>query len=80
MTFNCSPSVLENGSLHSTYVEYIDGARLCLESEAEKDSPSIQEVKLIFCHFVTKIIKSFACKISNYFVFFNNQLNNFMEY
>lgn len=44
-------------SLHPTIEEYVDGARICLELESEKDS--LREIKLYFCRFVMKMIKSF---------------------
>lgn len=47
-------------SLHPTIEEYVDGARICLELEPEKDS--LREIKLYFCRFVTKMIKSFERK------------------
>lgn len=47
-------------SLHPTIEEYIDGARICLELESEKDS--LREIKLYFCRFVMKMIKSFDRK------------------
>lgn len=47
-------------SLHPTIEEYVDGARICLELESEKDS--LREIKLYFCRFVMKMIKSFECK------------------
>lgn len=63
-TFGFSPCVLERESmsLHPTFVEYMDGARLYLEMETDKDNSSIREVKIHFCHFIKKIIKNFSCK------------------
>uniref|UniRef100_A0A1S4MY51 Uncharacterized protein n=1 Tax=Pediculus humanus subsp. corporis TaxID=121224 RepID=A0A1S4MY51_PEDHC len=46
-------------SLHSTFIEFIDGARLFLESESEKDVKALQDIKLHFCNFVRKMIKNF---------------------
>ncbi|KAE8748600.1 furry [Frankliniella occidentalis] len=59
-TFGMSSCVLERDtqSLHPTIVEYIEGARIYLESEPEKDLPST--VKLHFCNFLRKMIKSFS--------------------
>lgn len=48
-------------SLHPTIEEYVDGARICLELESEKDS--LREIKLYFCRFVRKMIKSFERKL-----------------
>ncbi|XP_026809010.1 protein furry isoform X2 [Rhopalosiphum maidis] len=58
-TFGCSSFVLDRDtySLHPTIEEYVDGARICLELESEKDS--LREIKLYFCRFVMKMIKSF---------------------
>ncbi|XP_025416970.1 protein furry isoform X3 [Sipha flava] len=63
-TFGCSSFVLDRDtcSLHPTIEEYVDGARICLELESEKDS--LREIKLHFCRFVMKIIKSF--ELENY--------------
>lgn len=59
-----SPCVLdrETQSLHPTFVEYMDGARLYLESEADKDVPTVREIKLHFCNFIRKMLKSFSRK------------------
>lgn len=57
-----SPAALENGSLHSSLVEYLDGARQCLEVEAEKDAPATRELRQAFADLVTELIKSFQCK------------------
>lgn len=46
-------------SLHPTFIEFIDGARLFLEGESEKDVQAVQDIKLHFCNFVRKMIKSF---------------------
>lgn len=66
-TFGVSPCVLErdNSSLHSTFVEYIEGARLYLELENDKDNASIREVKVHFCDFIRLMIKNFSCKSSH---------------
>ncbi|XP_055840446.1 protein furry isoform X2 [Episyrphus balteatus] len=61
-TFGVSTCVLERDtmSLHPTFVEYIEGARLYLESETDKDNTSIREVKAHFCNFIRKMIKNFS--------------------
>uniref|UniRef100_A0A182UT25 Protein furry n=1 Tax=Anopheles merus TaxID=30066 RepID=A0A182UT25_ANOME len=62
-TFGISQFVLEREtmSLHPTFVEYIDGARLYLETETDgKDSSSMREVKTHFCDFIRKMIKNFS--------------------
>ncbi|KAJ8737271.1 hypothetical protein PYW07_000542 [Mythimna separata] len=58
-TFANSPFALESGSLHSSLTEYLDGARQCLEVEAEKDAPAAREQRITFADFVTELIKSF---------------------
>lgn len=52
-------------SLHPTFVEYMDGARLYLETETDKDNISIREVKIHFCDFIRKMIKNFSCELIN---------------
>lgn len=52
----------ETQSLHPTFVEYIDGARLYLENETDKEAPAVRDIKLHFCNFMRKMIKSFSCK------------------
>ncbi|PNF32070.1 hypothetical protein B7P43_G05723 [Cryptotermes secundus] len=61
-TFGISPCVLDRDtqSLHPTFVEYIDGARLYLENEADKEVSAIRDIKLHFCNFIRKMIKSFS--------------------
>uniref|UniRef100_A0A182PTQ4 Cell morphogenesis protein N-terminal domain-containing protein n=1 Tax=Anopheles epiroticus TaxID=199890 RepID=A0A182PTQ4_9DIPT len=62
-TFGISQFVLEREtmSLHPTFVEYIDGARLYLETDTDgKDSSSMREVKTHFCDFIRKMIKNFS--------------------
>lgn len=61
---NVSPCVIERDtmSLHPTFVEYMDGARLYLEMETDKENASIREVKIHFCDFIRKMIKNFSCK------------------
>lgn len=52
----------ETMSLHPTFVEYIEGARLYLETETDKDNSSIRDVKKHFCDFIRIMIKSFSRK------------------
>lgn len=54
----------ETQSLHPTFVEYIDGARLYLENETDKEAPVVRDIKLHFCNFIRKMIKSFSRKCS----------------
>lgn len=49
-------------ALHPILCEYIEGARLYLETETDKDNTSIREVKKHFCDFIRIMIKSFSCK------------------
>lgn len=49
-------------SLHPTFVEYMDGARMYLELENDKDNTSIREVKIHFCDFIRIMIKNFSRK------------------
>lgn len=63
-TFGVSSCVIEREtmSLHPTFVEYMEGARLYLEVETDKDNTSMREVKTHFCDFIRKMIKNFTCK------------------
>lgn len=71
-TFGVSPCVLdrETQSLHPTFVEYMDGARIFLESEPDKNSASVKEITLHFCNFIRKMIKNFNCKEKENFIAF----------
>lgn len=64
-TFGVSPYVLDRDtlSLHPTFVDYMDGARLYLEHEVDKDNASMREVKMHFCEFIRIMIKNFTSKI-----------------
>jgi hypothetical protein len=70
-TFGVSPCVLdrETMSLHPTFVDYMDGARLYLEQETDKDNASMREVKIYFCDYIRIMIKNFTRK---YLKVFNN--------
>ena len=63
-TFGVSPCVLDRDtqSLHPTFIEYMDGARLYLEGEPDKNSNAVKEITLHFGNFITKMIKSFSCE------------------
>lgn len=76
-TFGVSSCVVDRDSmtLHPTFVEYIDGARLYLETEIEKDNASIREVKVHFCNFIRKMIKNFSCKYVHSSTFSNPSFN-----
>lgn len=59
-TFGSNIIDRDAGSLNSTFIEYLDGIRLSLETETDKDITSpVFEIKQNFCNFVTKLIKSF---------------------
>ncbi|KAG7159890.1 furry-like 2, partial [Homarus americanus] len=60
-TFALSESVIDGdtGALLKRYLEYMDGARVYLESENDKDNTLLQ-IKTHFCHFVRKLIGSFS--------------------
>ncbi|XP_050360711.1 protein furry isoform X2 [Nymphalis io] len=62
-TFATSTYALENGGLHSSITEYLEGVRQCLEVEAEKDAPAAREQRLTFADFVTELIKSFPLEM-----------------
>lgn len=67
-TFGVSQCVLDRDSqsLHQTFVEYMDGARLYLESEPDKGSHAVREITSHFCNFVRKMIKSFSRKLLSF--------------
>ncbi|KOB72698.1 Protein furry-like protein-like [Operophtera brumata] len=64
-TFSSSPFALEGGSLHPALAEYLEGVRLSLEGEGEKDAPAAREQRLTFADFVTELIKSFPLEMYN---------------
>lgn len=65
-------------SLHPTFVEYIEGARLYLETETDKDNASIREVKTHFCDFIRIMIKSFSRKYTHNTIMFCLFLNRYL--
>lgn len=88
-TFGVSPCVLERDtmSLHPTFVDYMDGARLYLEAEVDKDNASMREVKVYFCDFIRIMIKNFSRKLlflfPLYYIFlkpFNILLSRRLQY
>lgn len=88
-TFGVSPCVLERDtmSLHPTFVDYMDGARLYLEAEVDKDNASMREVKVYFCDFIRIMIKNFSRKLHflspSYYIFlkpFNILLSRRLQY
>jgi hypothetical protein len=42
--------------------DYMEGARLYLEAETDKDNTSMREVKIHFCDFIRIMIKNFSRK------------------
>ncbi|XP_015783421.1 protein furry [Tetranychus urticae] len=49
----------EADGLNNTFVEYIDGLRLYLENENDKENPNILEIRIKFCGFINNLVKSF---------------------
>jgi len=48
---------MKRQTLQSAYIDFIDGARIILESEAERDLPILQEIRVHFSAFITKLIE-----------------------
>ena len=46
----------------------MEGARLYLEAETDKDNTSMREVKIHFCDFIRIMIKNFSCKQAENYV------------
>ncbi|XP_070490077.1 protein furry isoform X3 [Chironomus tepperi] len=64
-TFGESSCVLERDTLHPTFVDYMEGARLYLEAEIDKDNSNMREVKIHFCDFIRIMIKNFSLETCN---------------
>lgn len=64
LIFIVSESVLDGdtGALRKRHLEYVDGARVLLEAETDKDNTTLTQIKTHFCDFVCKLIASFTCK------------------
>jgi hypothetical protein len=64
--YSISASVLDKDqqSLHPSFVEYIDGARVYLELDTEKDAPAMKDIKTHFCGFVSSLISSFSRELN----------------
>ena len=45
-------------SLPRPFVEYIDGARLYLEGESDRDLPTLQDIRLHYSRFVRYLISN----------------------
>ena len=56
----------DNNALSSTFVEYIEGARMFLENEGEKDLPVLQEIRLNYSEFIRNLIRNTQGKIFLY--------------
>jgi len=64
--FVCSSSDVVNphtDALNITFVEYIDGARMFLELEADKDNPMLNDIRLHFSKFIYHLIRNTPGKI-----------------
>lgn len=59
-TFGVSSFVIDRSALHFAFLEYMDGARLYLESEPDKNTTYVREIVHYFCSFIRKMIKSFS--------------------
>lgn len=51
----------------SSILDYMEGARLYLETETDKDNTSMREVKIHFCDFIRIMIKNFSRKLLSIF-------------
>ena len=70
-TFSRASSVIDadSGELATTFTDYIDGARLYLESESDKEIvPSVREIKNYFSSFVKNLIERFSRKTLEVFL------------
>lgn len=52
----------------------MEGARLYLEAEIDKDNSNMREVKIHFCDFIRIMIKNFSCEYSFIFLFYSYQI------
>ncbi|XP_014783664.1 protein furry, partial [Octopus bimaculoides] len=55
----------DKNCLNSMFLDYIDGARVYLEGENERDLPNIQEVRLHFSSFIRLLIQNTPLKQRN---------------
>ncbi|XP_067945247.1 protein furry homolog-like [Watersipora subatra] len=53
---------LKRGCLMPAYTEYIDGMRLLLEGEGERDIQVLQDIRLHYSSFITLLIKHFPAE------------------
>jgi len=60
-TFSRAHGVIDENteSLAPTFTDYIDGVRLYLEVETEKDVPILNEIKIHFASFIRHLVSSF---------------------
>jgi len=64
LTFYFSCSNAEGQLLHPVVIEFVEGMRLCLELDTDRDSIAGREIRSCFTLFVTNLI---ACFPRNYF-------------
>ncbi|GAB1608168.1 protein furry-like isoform X4, partial [Argonauta hians] len=62
---NCGVIDTDKNCLNSMFLDYIDGARVYLEGENERDLPNIQEVRLHFSTFIRQLIQNTPLKQRN---------------
>ncbi|XP_077984034.1 protein furry homolog-like [Glandiceps talaboti] len=48
----------ETGCLSGIFVDFVEGTRLVLDSEGDKDSPTLNDIRLHFSGFIRKLIRS----------------------
>lgn len=52
-----------SGNFCSSLIEFIDGARQFLESEMDRDSSTVQEMKLHLSEFIRHLIRNIPSKL-----------------
>lgn len=64
-TFGVSSWVIDKDTqaIQPSFVEYLEGTCIYLESEPDKNSTAVKEIILHFCNFIRKMIKTFNCKL-----------------
>ena len=53
-------------SLSTVFVEFIDGVRLVIEMEADKDSPLLNDIRIYFSRFIHHLVSNTPsmCEVS----------------